>query len=70
MNTLLVHPVDKRQEKALKVVFDAMNVNYENDIDTTQYLLSNPAMKAHLKESMKQAKEGKVKTIALDKLWK
>ena len=70
MNTLLVHPVDKRQEKALKVVFDAMNVNYENDIDTTQYLLSNPAMKAHLQESMKQAKEGKVKTIALDKLWK
>ena len=47
MNTLLVHPVDKRQEKALKVVFDAMNVNYEKDIDTTQYLLSNPAMKAH-----------------------
>ena len=70
MNTLLVYPVDKRQEKALKVVFDAMNVNYENDIDTTQYLLSNPAMKAHLQESMKQAKEGKVKTIALDKLWK
>ena len=60
MNTLTVHPADEKQEKALKAVFEALEIKYEEEMDTTEYLLSNPAMKKHLEESIKQAQDGNV----------
>jgi len=70
MNTLTVHPVDEKQEKALKAVFEALEIKYEEELDTTEYLLSNPAMKQHLEESMQEAKDGKVTPIGTEDLWK
>ena len=70
MNTLTVHPVDEKQEKALKAVLDAMEVKYEEEPDTTDYLLADPAMKKHLEESMEEAKQGKVTSIDTGNLWK
>ena len=70
MNTLTVHPANELQEKALKAVFEAMEIKYEEEMDTTEYLLSNPVMKAHLEESMQQANEGKVTPVTIKDLWK
>ncbi len=70
MNTLMVHPADEKQEKALKAVINAMEVKYEEDPDTTEYLLADPAMKKHLQQSIEEAKESKVTAIATENLWK
>jgi hypothetical protein len=70
MTTLTVHPVDEKQEKALKAVLDAMEVKYEEEPDTSEYLLADPAMKKHLQQSMEEAKQGKVTTIPTEDLWK
>lgn len=70
MNILTVHPVDEKQEKTLKAVLDAMEVKYEEEPDTSEYLLADPAMKKHLLESMEEVKQGKVTPIAIEDLWK
>ena len=70
MNSITVHPADEKQQKVLKAVLDAMELKYEEEPDTTEYLLADPAMKNHLLESMEEAKQGKVTHIATDNLWK
>ena len=70
MNTISVHPADEKREKALKAVLDAMEVKYEEEPGTTEYLLADPAMKRHLQESIEEAKQGKVTPIAIENLWK
>ena len=47
-----------------------MELNYEEEPETTEYLLADQAMKKHLQESMEEAKQGKVTNIATDDLWK
>ena len=70
MNTITVHPADEKQEKALKAVLDAMELSYEEEPDTTEYLLADPAMKKHLQESMEEIKQGKLTAIPTENLWK
>lgn len=41
-----------------------------NAMEETLYLLSSPANKKHLLESMQQIKEGKTSKIKLKELWK
>jgi hypothetical protein len=47
-----------------------MELKYEEEPDTTEFLLADPAMKKHLQESMEEAKQGKVTAIATEDLWK
>ena len=72
MNTLLVHPANEKQDKALKAVFEAMQILYEEEpeIDETERILANPVTAKKLDQSIQEAKEGRVTKIAMEDLWK
>ena len=65
METLIVHP-----ETPEKAVMKALNVAYEEDIDTTEYLQSTKANKEALEQSIEQAGKGETTTITLDDVQK
>jgi len=66
MKALKINPVNKDQEKAIKLFLDALHVNYEQveDVDATTHLNSSPVMAERLKESIQQAKQGKVRSFS------
>lgn len=64
----VLHPTDKKQEKAIKIVLDAMNVPYEKEPDTEKPY--NLEFMAKIDESRKQAREGKGVVINTEDLWK
>jgi len=75
MTSLTVKIHNEQEEKVLIAFLNSLNYEYDEDliedkVDTTEYLLSNEAMKKHLEQSMKEAEDGKVKSISLDDLWK
>ena len=70
METLIVHPQTPEKAEALKAVMKAMDVAYEEDMDTTDYLLSIKANKEALEQSIAQAQKGETTTITLDDIWK
>jgi len=70
MSTITIHPKDEAQENALKVIFDAFNVQYEKELDETEYLMSSQANKDALDESIKELEEGKGVKVSLEDLWK
>ncbi len=70
METLIVHPETREKAASLKAVMKALNVAYEEDMDTTAYLLSTKANKEALEQSIEEAEEGKTKTITLDDICK
>jgi hypothetical protein len=62
--------LDTDNDDVLKKVKAILKKQSKNDSDETSYLLSTEANKRHLEEGMKQAKEGKTKTIPIKDLWK
>ena len=70
MSTLTIHPKSEEQEKALKVIFDAFDVKYEEELDETEYLLSTDANRKALLESIQELKDGKGIKVSLEDLWK
>jgi hypothetical protein len=75
MTTLNVKIHNDQEEKVLLAFLDSLQYEYEagiedNEMDTTTYLLSSDATKKHILESMEEAKDGKVTSIAIDDLWK
>lgn len=72
MNTLLVHPATEKQNKALRAVFEALEIPYEEglEMDETERILSKPFTSEKLSKSIQEAKEGKLTKIALEDLWK
>jgi hypothetical protein len=67
---LTIHPKDEAQEKALKTIFDAFSIKYEEELDETEYLMSSEANRKALDESIKQLEEGKGIKVSLEDLWK
>jgi len=70
MSTLTIHPQNEAQEKALKTIFEAFNINYEKELDETEYLMSSDGNRKNLDESIQQLDAGKGVKIALEYLWK
>ena len=72
MNILLVHPENEKQDKAIRAVFEAMQIRYEEEpeLDETERILANADAVLKLDQSIKEAKEGRVTKIAIDDLWK
>ena len=73
MQTLRVHPANESQEKALKAVFEALQVEYEEDImepDETERILGNAYLTEKLEQSRKDMYEGRGEKISLGDLWK
>ena len=72
METIVIHPENEAQQKALQVILYGFKVPYENEpsSDATEYLLSTEANTKWLKTAIKEAKNGEGVEIKLDDLWK
>lgn len=70
METIIVHPETQEKSDALEAVLKALNIAYEKEKDTTEYLLSTQANKEVLKQSITEINEGKTTKINLDDIWK
>lgn len=72
METIVIHPHDEAQQKAIQIVLDGFKVSYEKEpiSDATEYLLSTAANKEWLNTAMKEAKNGEGVEIKLHNLWK
>lgn len=72
MDTIVIHPENEAQQKALQVILDGFKVPYENEppSDATEYLVSTQANKEWLDTAMIEAKKGEGTEIKLEDLWK
>jgi len=72
MGTLVIHPVNETQQKALELILEGFKVPYENEpsSDATEYLLSTKANKEWLDTAMQEAKKGEGVEIKHEDLWK
>ena len=72
METLVIHPVDEKQQEALQAILDGFKVPYEKEpvSDATDYLRSTKANKERLDIAMQGYKAGKGTEIKTDYLWK
>ncbi len=66
METLKIHTEDKEQLKTVKAILRALKVPFEASGESPY----DPKFVAKIKESERQAKEGKVKAIRTEDLWK
>ena len=72
METIVIHPENEAQQKALQVILDGFKVPYENEplSDATDYLLSTKANKEKLDTAIEEAKNEEGIEIKLKDLWK
>jgi hypothetical protein len=70
MSTLTIHPKDEAEENALKVIFEAFKIQYEKELDETEYLSASEANKKELNESIRQINNGEGISMSLNDLWK
>jgi hypothetical protein len=72
METIIIHPENEAQQKALELILDGFKVPYESEpsSDATDYLLSTKANKEWLNTAMSEAKNGEGVEIKLGDLWK
>ena len=72
METIVVHPENEAQLRALQVILDGFKVPYENEpaSDATGYLLSTEANKQWLNTAIKEAENGEGIEIKTEDLWK
>jgi hypothetical protein len=70
MSIITVHPKSEEQEKALKVIFKAFDIEYEKELDETEYLSASKANKKLLDKSIEELESGKGTRISLEDLWK
>lgn len=72
METIVVHPENEAQQKALQIILDGFQIPYDQEpaIDETERILRNPVMTKRLNESIKDIESGNVTAIKLEDLWK
>jgi len=72
METIVIHPENEAQQRALQVILDGFKVPYENEppSDATEYLISTKANKEWLDAGIAEAKSGEGVEIKLEDLWK
>lgn len=72
METLIIHPENESQQKALQVILDGFQIPYEEEPESneTERILSNPEMAERLNNSIKNINEGNVTIIKMEDLWK
>ena len=64
METLIAHPQNEAQEKAVKAIFEALQVPYETEPDTSDSPY-NPEFVAMILQADKDFKNGKGKEVNL-----
>ncbi len=68
METIILHPKNKEQLNLFEQLANALKVPFEkNQKERSHY---SPEFEAKMKESIKQAREGKTVKMNLDDIWK
>ncbi len=72
METIIIHPQNEDQQKALQILLDGFQIPYEQEpaTDETERIIANPAMTKRLNESIKNIEEGNITSMNLEDLWK
>lgn len=72
MDTLIIHPENENQQKALQFILDGFQIPYEEEpeSDETERIISNPKMEERLNNSIKNINEGNITVLKLEELWK
>ena len=70
MSTLVVHLKNEAQEKTVKAVLEALEINFEKEVDETEYIMSSPNMIARIEQSEQDLKDKKGIKVDLNNLWK
>jgi len=70
METIVIHPENEAQQRALQMILDGFKVPYENEppSDVTEYLVSTEANKQWLNTALIEAKNGEGIEIKLESL--
>lgn len=68
METIILHPKNKEQLNLFEQLANALKVPFEKN--EKKRSLYNAEFEAKMKESTKQAREGKTVRIDLDNIWK
>lgn len=66
METLVIHPENKDQLKALKFFLKALKVSFESTKDSPY----NKEFVEKIKKSRKQLDKGQGRNVSLDEIWK
>lgn len=72
METLVIHPENDEQQKALQTILDGFKVPYEKEpvSDATAYLMSTKANRDRLDKALDEYKAGGGIEIKTQDLWK
>ena len=72
METIIIHPQNEVQQKALQIILDGFEIPYEQEpiMDETEHILANPIMTKRLNESIKNIEQGNVTNMRIEDLWK
>ena len=72
METIVIHPENEAQQKALQMILDGFKVPYEKEpiLDATAYLVSTKANKSWLDTALSEANGGEGVAIKLEDIWK
>jgi len=66
METLAAHPIDEAQKKVIKAFFEALQVPYDEEPDTSE----SPYNPEFVSRILSEEAAGKFTTIKTDDLWK
>lgn len=72
METIIIHPQNENQQKALQIILDGFQIPYEEEpgMDETERILADPAMAKRLNDSIQNIEKGNITVKKLEDLWK
>jgi hypothetical protein len=72
METIIIHPQNEVQQKALQIILEGFQIPYEQEPETdeTERLLANPVMTKRLNDSIQNLEQGNVTAFEMEDLWK
>lgn len=70
METLVVHPQNNAQEKAVKAILEVLQVPYEREPEVDNESLYNPEFVAKILQGDEDIKAGRFTVIKNEDLWK
>lgn len=70
MSTLIIHPETEAQEKAVKAVLEALQIEFEHEMDETERINSNSYLKDKIEKGLEDIRNGNTQKLDLNDLWK
>ena len=72
METIVIHPQNENQQKALQIILEGFQIPYDQEpvTDETDRILANPATTKRLNDSIRNIEKGNTISVKLEDLWK